>query len=162
MNSAFDRAADRESGINAMFERVALALQPRELSAAQRERMRLRVLAKVHDEPPAGTSTVRAGTVTWRQLGCGAEVLMLQHDERSGLQTVLLRVKPGGEIPRHRHIKDEEFIVLEGECRIGAHRLRAGDFHKATAGSWHDRTTTDTGVLVMLRGEYPAPQFVQL
>ena len=60
-------------------------------------------------------------------------------------------------MPPHRHRHDEEFIVLEGECRIGNLQLRAGDAHFAPAGSWHDEITTDTGVLVLIRGEYPAP-----
>ena len=62
--------------------------------------------------------------------------------------------------PRHRHSKDEEFIVLGGECKIGTQRLVAGDAHFASAGSWHEDITTETGVLVLLRGEYPPPAHV--
>jgi quercetin dioxygenase-like cupin family protein len=69
----------------------------------------------------------------------------------------LVRALPGASLPRHRHSQEEEFIVLEGECYIGTHHLRAGDAHFAAAGSWHDDVTTRTGVLVLIRGEYPAP-----
>jgi uncharacterized cupin superfamily protein len=48
-------------------------------------------------------------------------------------------------------------VVLEGECHIGTHLLRAGDAHSAAAGSAHEAVTTRTGVLVLLRGEYPYP-----
>lgn len=47
--------------------------------------------------------------------------------------------------------------MLEGECRIGDLRLTAADAHFAAAGSWHDDITTEAGVLVLLRGEYPTP-----
>jgi quercetin dioxygenase-like cupin family protein len=68
-----------------------------------------------------------------------------------------MRVAPGGVIPRHQHTQEEEFVVLEGECHIGAHRLCAGDAHIASAGSWHEDITTQQGVLVLLRGEFPPP-----
>ena len=66
-------------------------------------------------------------------------------------------MRPGGVVPAHRHERVEEFIVLEGECHIGTHKLVAGDVHIAAAGSWHEPVTTRSGVLVLLRGEYPHP-----
>jgi quercetin dioxygenase-like cupin family protein len=66
-------------------------------------------------------------------------------------------MRPGGTVPAHRHECEEEFIVLEGECHIGTHKLVAGDVHIAPAGTWHEPVTTQTGVLVLLRGEYPHP-----
>jgi RNA polymerase sigma factor (sigma-70 family) len=56
-----------------------------------------------------------------------------------------------------REEKDEDFVVLEGECQIGSHLLRAGDIHKASTGSVHGDVTTRTGVVVLIRGEYPYP-----
>jgi quercetin dioxygenase-like cupin family protein len=78
---------------------------------------------------------------------------VLERDSAARTQTVLLRVAPGGRYPGHRHSQEEEFIVLEGECHIGAHRLGTGDVHIAAPGSWHDDITTTTGVLVLVRGE---------
>jgi quercetin dioxygenase-like cupin family protein len=154
-----------------VLEALSLGLRPAELSAEQRDRMRSRVLAGLRDAAPAGTATYRATSsviasamatarstsTPWLDLAPGLQACMLEVDEAAGRQTILLRVQPGGEIPQHRHAQNEEFIVLEGECCIGAHRLRAGDVHAAGAGSWHERTTTDVGALVLLRGEYPAP-----
>jgi anti-sigma factor ChrR (cupin superfamily) len=155
----------------AVLEALSLGLRPTELPAAQRDRMRSRVLAGLRDAAPAGTATYRATATAlasamtvarststpWLDLAPGLQACMLEVDEAAGRQTILLRVQPGGEIPQHRHGQNEEFIVLEGECCIGAHRLRAGDVHAASPGSWHERTTTDVGALVMMRGEYPAP-----
>jgi quercetin dioxygenase-like cupin family protein len=155
-----------------VLEALALGLRPAELPAAQRDRMRSRILASL-TAVPAGTTTRRAATIdiaeamnkatatastqSWLDLAPGLQACMLEVNEAGGRQTLLLRMQPGGEIPRHRHEQSEEFIVLEGECCIGAYRLRAGDVHTASAGSWHERTTTDVGVLVLLRGEYPPP-----
>jgi quercetin dioxygenase-like cupin family protein len=67
----------------------------------------------------------------------------------------------GGTIRRHQHRQDEEFIVLEGECHIGELRLAAGDMQVAVAGSWHEQFTTEAGTLVLVCGEYPAPEAVR-
>jgi quercetin dioxygenase-like cupin family protein len=138
-------------------EALAGGMQPAELGVAQRERMRRRVLQQANEPSPEGTHTLRAGEVKWDQICPDVEVLELHRDESSGTHTSLMRMRPGGVIPAHRHRRTEECMVLEGECRIGTHRLVAGDVHVAAAGSWHEAVTTRTGVLVLLRGEYPIP-----
>ena len=145
----FDEADSR------VFARLATALQATAISEAQRSRMRLRIRELVASQPPAGTSTLRATGDEWRTLSPLVSVKVLRVDAVAGNQTVLIRAAPGGLMPRHLHSQDEEFIVLEGECRIGELRLAAGDAHFAAAGTWHEDITTETGVLVLLRGEYP-------
>ena len=136
---------------------LAAGLSPAELGVEQRERLRRRILEQARDQAPAGTRTLRAGEGAWIQIAPFVEVRELRRDEVSGTHTSLMRMRPGGVIPAHRHTREEEFIVLEGECRIGTHKLVAGDVHIAAAGSWHEPVTTRSGVLVLLRGEYPHP-----
>ena len=140
-----------------VFARLATALQATTISEAQRSRMRLRIRELVGSQPPPGTMTLRATEDEWRTLSPLVSLKVLRVDAVAGNQTVLIRAAPGGMMPRHRHSQDEEFIVLEGECRIGELRLAAGDAHFAAAGTWHEAITTETGVLVLLRGEYPMP-----
>jgi len=144
-----------------LFERVALALQPVELRAQQRTDLRRQVLNRARDQSAAGTATTRAGDAPWIPLSSKVQFKVLRCDAAAGNQTTLLRVAAGGTIPRHQHRQQEEFIVLEGECRIGSHRLSAGDMHVAAAGSWHEQITTDGGTLVLVRGEYPAPEAIR-
>jgi quercetin dioxygenase-like cupin family protein len=141
----------------ALFEQLASALEPSKVSDAQRLRMRARIGELVAAQLPAGLTTLRAAEGEWREVNPSVQTKVLRADPAARTQTVLIRVAPGGTMPPHRHSQDEEFIVLEGECRIGALRLVAGDAHFAGAGSWHEEITTETGVLVLLRGEYPAP-----
>ena len=136
---------------------LAAAVQPAELGTAQRSRMRQRVIELAREQAPEGTRTLRAGETAWVEIAPFVEVRELSRDEAAGMHTSLLRMRPGGTIPAHRHEREEEFIVLEGECYIGTHRLVAGDVHIAAAGSWHDTVTTESGVVVLLRGEYPHP-----
>ncbi len=136
---------------------LADGLRPAELGAEQRERLRRRILEQARERAPEGTRTLRADEGAWMQIAPFVEVRELRRDEASGTHTSLIRMRPGGVIPAHRHAREEEFIVLEGECQIGTHKLVAGDVHIAAAGSWHEPVTTRSGVLVLLRGEYPHP-----
>jgi len=132
-------------------------LRPAELGIEQRERLRRRILEQAREQAPEGTRTLRVDESAWIQIAPFVEVRELRRDEVSGTHTSLMRMRPGGVIPAHRHAREEEFIVLEGECQIGTHKLVAGDVHIAAAGSWHENVTTRTGVLVLLRGEFPHP-----
>jgi quercetin dioxygenase-like cupin family protein len=136
---------------------LASAVRPAELSAEQRDRMRRRVLDRAREQTPEGTRTLRADEGEWIEIAPFVEVRELRRDDACGTHTSLMRMRPGGVVPAHRHQREEEFIILEGECQIGTHRLVAGDVHIAAAGSWHEPVTTRTGVLVLLRGEYPHP-----
>ena len=136
---------------------LAAGLRPAELGTEQRERLRRRVLDQAREQAPDGTRTLRSDDAIWIQIAPFVEIRELRRDEAAGTHTSLMRMRPGGTIPAHRHAREEEFIVLEGECHIGTHRLAAGDVHIAAAGSWHEPVTTRNGVLVLLRGEYPHP-----
>jgi quercetin dioxygenase-like cupin family protein len=138
-------------------ESIAAGLRPAELGSQQRERLRRRVLEQAREQSPEGTRTLRADEGAWIEIAPFVEVRELRRDEVSGTHTSLMRMRPGGVVPAHRHAREEEFIVLEGECQIGTHKLVAGDVHIAAAGSWHEPVTTRRGVLVLLRGEYPHP-----
>ena len=138
-----------------VFVEIASAARPAELSATKRVSLRERVLGAARETAPEGTRTLRANEGEWLDLDAHVRIRVLSRDAVAGTQTVLMRVAAGGRFPGHRHTQEEEFIVLEGECHIGAHRLGTGDVHIASAGSWHDDITTRTGVLVMVRGEMP-------
>ena len=128
-------------------------IRPLELTASKRASLRERVLHEARETAPEGMRTLRANEGEWLDLDSHVRIRVLSRDAATNTQTVLMRVAAGGRFPGHRHTQEEEFIVLEGECHIGAHRLGTGDVHIATAGSWHDDITTRTGVLVMVRGE---------
>ena len=140
---------------------LAFAVRPTELSAEHRERLRRRILERARDQTSEGTRTLRAAEGEWIEIRPFVEVRELCRDDASGMHTSLVRIRPGGVIPAHRHERAEECIVLEGEFQIGAHKLCAGDVHIAAAGSWHERVSSRHGALVLLRGEYPLPSPVE-
>ena len=151
------RSSDDEDVMRDLQDSLAAAVQPAELGAELRDRMRRRTLELAREQPPEGTHTLHAADAVWIQVAPFVEVRELRRDEVAGTHMSLVRMRPGGMVPAHRHECEEEFIVLEGECHIGTHKLVAGDVHIAPAGTWHEPVTTQTGVLVLLRGEYPHP-----
>jgi quercetin dioxygenase-like cupin family protein len=151
------RTPDDENLMQDVQDSLAAAVQPAELGAELRDRMRCRTLELAREQPPAGTRTLREAQAVWIEIAPFVEVRELRRDEVAGTHTSLMRMRPGGLVPGHRHEREEEFIVLEGECHIGTHRLVAGDVHIAPAGTVHEAVTTQTGGLVLLRGEYPHP-----
>ena len=138
------------------FVELAATVRPVWLPPSQLAALRERVIELARETAPEWTRTLRANEGEWLPLDSHVRIRVLTRDVAAGKQTVLMRVAGGGRIPGHRHLQEEEFIVLEGECHIGGHRLGSGDVHIASAGSWHDDITTRTGVLVMIRGEIPA------
>ena len=142
---------------SAIAQEISAAIAPAELTDDQRNSLRARVMCRARDEAPEGTATLRAADAQWIEWAPYIQMKALKQDARTGYQIVLLKMQPAGVMPAHRHTRDEEFIVLEGECSIGSHRLHAGDVHLAEAGSWHPAITTQTGVVVLLRGEYSPP-----
>ena len=151
------RSPDDEDLMQDLHDSLAAAVQPAELGSELRDRMRRRTLALAREQAPEGTRTLHAADAIWIEVAPFVEVRELRRDEVAGTHMSLVRMWPGGMVPAHRHECEEEFIVLEGECHIGTHKLVAGDVHIAPAGTWHEPVTTQTGVLVLLRGEYPHP-----
>jgi len=151
------RSSDDEDVMRDLQDSLAAAVQPAEPGAELRDRMRRRTLELAREQAPEGTRTLHAADAIWIEVAPFVEVRELRRDEVAGTHMSLVRMRPGGMVPAHRHECEEEFIVLEGECHIGTHKLVAGDVHIAPAGTWHEPVTTQTGVLVLLRGEYPHP-----
>jgi len=81
----------------------------------------------------------------------GIHVKVLWSDETSGDAAVLIRMDPGCEYPRHRHVGDEEVFVLQGGFRDERGEYAAGDFRRFEAGSIHEP--------VALEGEWPCVLF---
>ena len=67
----------------------------------------------------------------------GISVKLLRRDETSGASSSLVRFAPGAAFPAHDHPGGEEVFVLEGEVRIGRHRLKAGDYLYTPPGGIH-------------------------
>ena len=143
----------------AVVATLACALAPAELSQADRDEMRSRIMLRVRDEAPPGTVTIRSAHMQWVRAGPGVEVKVLRMDRERNDQTVLIRMQPGAVVVGHRHTQEEECLVLEGEVFIGTHRIGQGDMHVARPGAEHSPIHAPNGALLLIRSEMPPRSF---
>ncbi len=80
----------------------------------------------------------------------GVKAKTLLVDRASGLLTVLLKMDPGAELPDHEHVLIEQTFVLEGALVCGEGTCGAGDFVWRPAGSRHQASTPDGGLMLAM------------
>ena len=93
---------------------------------------------------------VHAAEGEWQEMAPGIVAKILSMDETRQRVTALVRMERGSSYSNHRHTRTEELFVIEGSCYCGGRLLKAGDYHRAEAGSIHLDTHTDEGSLMLL------------
>lgn len=96
----------------------------------------------------AAPTTVRADQGAWHDTGEGAQVKTLWVNE--GAASMLVRLAPGGRLPGHRHLRDEECLAIEGEAFLGDILLRAGEYQMAPENTEHGEISSDVGALLFV------------
>ena len=95
-------------------------------------------------------SFVNGATAEWTPSRTpGISVKLLRRDTDTGASSSLVRFAPGARFPAHDHPAGEEVFVLEGEVRIGAHLMKAGDYLYAPPGCVH-AASSETGCVFMV------------
>ena len=133
-----------------------------DLGTAHMLQLRDRVMQRVDDEAPLLSSflTIRAGDGPWIEIGPLMEKKVLHENHETGVESYLLRLRPGASPEGHLHDEDELCIVLEGDVSFDDVHLEAGDYHFAPKGSWHGTASTLNGALIFLQSGLvaaPAP-----
>jgi len=97
--------------------------------------------------------TVRDGVGKWIEREIGGEKKTLTIDAQTGVESYLLRLRPGEILEGHQHEEDELCFVIEGDVLTDDLELGAGDFHLARKGSLHGKTTTVHGALMFIQAK---------
>ncbi len=158
-NSRREEVLDEET-----LELLASAATGMDVSPSRLAQLRARVMKSVDEENAATEAeyiTIRGDEGPWVEITPLAEKKVLNVDRLSGIESYLLRLHPGAELGGHHHDKDELCIVLEGDVSFDDIRLKAGDYHRTRAGSWHGRASSVHGALLFLQSametQAPAP-----
>ena len=117
--------------------------------------LKSRVMAQIALEPqergePRPFLFVRPDQGEWQAIGPGVLLKVLHQDPEGARMTSLVRLAPGGQLDAHRHAQVEELYVLEGSCLCAGVLLRAGDYHRAEAGTVHPVTVSEQGCLALV------------
>jgi anti-sigma factor ChrR (cupin superfamily) len=163
-------AGDADAFDPTLIGAIGAALAPVEPSAARRDALRARILARTHapaasrDSLPARASdsvTIRARDGGWIDLAPGIHAKLLFTDGRA--ESYLARLDPGTVIPAHRHPGIEECVVLEGRVEFsdGAY-LDSGDYQAYFEGTSHGELRSPRGALLFLRYSEPLGEYLSL
>ena len=100
---------------------------------------------------PEGVSATRGNEGKWLNTPYpGVTIKPVYRHPVTGEVTQLIRMAPGARIPPHYHSADEQCLVVEGDIRMGASVLRAGDFSWAKKDSEHHVLTSEEGCLLLI------------
>lgn len=97
------------------------------------------------------TSTSRETADGWVDMAPG--ILRRRLWTRGDEAAYLVRAERGAQVPEHDHGHDEECLMIEGDLFLGDVLLRADDWQLAPRGSRHGHHRTDTGLLLLVRGD---------
>ena len=143
---------------DAMLGLLGEAQTPAEMPAPRKSKLFSRIMAGIDNAESSGDRssrrsgfvTVRADEGEWIVLAPKIEKKLLFLDRERSVEAYLLRIHPGGEVPRHVHQADEYCLVLEGDVSFDDIHLKAGDFHLARRDSWHETARSQGGALLYL------------
>lgn len=89
-----------------------------------------------------------APDASWTQVAPGLEVRLLARGD--GGASYVLRLAPGASIPTHAHRRVEHTYVLSGSIEVEGTLCRAGDYHRAAAGTRHDAPHSAEGCTLLV------------
>jgi len=104
--------------------------------------------------PNAAVQTLleQANQVTWQPYAFSSGTMLgtLRIDTETNQIHCFVRAEANTRFPLHRHAKDEEIIVLEGDLNINGKLYGSGDRIYSSFGTAH-QPKTETGCLIFLR-----------
>lgn len=112
-------------------QRVLTAATPAGPRPSPELRERVLVMAEAPRLP------IDLAAYAWDEPVPGVKMATLREDPARGLRLVLAWGKPGARVPRHRHLGDEDILVLQGALRDHRAVYRAGDICRSRTGSIH-------------------------
>ena len=86
----------------------------------------------------------------WEEVAPGIACKLLATDTEKNRVSMLVRLAPGADYPRHRHAGVEELHLLHGELMIDYKKLYPGDYNRAEADTVDHRVWSETGCTCVL------------
>jgi len=115
-----------------------------------RQRMLTKIMQAVE---PKNMLVVRHAEGRWHEILPGVSIKILRESADESSQTTLWRLQAGAKVPRHKHSRDEECLVLEGSITHAGTEYYPGDYLLTPAGVDHDYFVAPAGALFLIRGE---------
>ena len=107
------------------------------------------------NDPPA--LPIDPPAYAWEELAPGVRIHTVREDPARSFRSVLVWASPGARYPRHRHLGDEEILVLSGRLRDERGSYGPGEICRSVTGSDHSEAvegSEDCICYVVYRGEH--------
>jgi len=112
-------------------------------------RLAQRIAEETGKEPVLPPSQLPAKP-EWEEVAPGISCKLLATDTEKNCVSMLVRLAPGTDYPRHRHAGVEELHLLHGELMIDDKKLYPGDYNRAEADTVDYRVWSETGCTCVL------------
>jgi anti-sigma factor ChrR (cupin superfamily) len=103
-------------------------------SVPPRTVLRERLLDFTH----APRTPVDLHALKWEEIAPGVRLHIVLYDVGRGVQSQLMWSEPGARRPAHRHLGDEEILILEGGLVVGDGLYGSGEICRVRAGRFHE------------------------
>ncbi len=113
------------------------------------ERLAQRIAEETGKEPVLPPSQLPAKP-EWEEVAPGISCKLLPTDMEKNRVSMLVRLAPETDYPRHRHSGVEELHLLHGELMIDDRKLYPGDYNRAEADTVDYRVWSETGCTCVL------------
>ena len=117
------------------------------------ERLAQRIAEETGKEPVLPPSQLPAKP-EWEEVAPGISCKLLATDMEKNRVSMLVRLAPETDYPRHRHSGVEELHLLHGELMIDDRKLYPGDYNRAEADTVDYRVWSETGCTCVLLTSY--------
>jgi putative transcriptional regulator len=112
---------------------------------------------RVLDMAEAPVLPIDPAAYAWEELAPGIRIHTVREDPSRSFRSVLVWASPGARYPRHRHLGDEEILVLSGRLRDERGTYGPGEICRSVTGSEHSEQvdgSEDCICYVVYRGEH--------
>jgi anti-sigma factor ChrR (cupin superfamily) len=134
-----------------------LALETKAVAAPSglREQLMARIAATPQEAPKplkaeVAPFTMRFDEGAWQPLAPHVFCKILHQDPVNHLVTSLIKLEPGGYLPRHRHLGTEQTLIVSGDCIVNGETFYAGDFRMRERDTEDSEVTTQFGTTILL------------
>ncbi|MEL7297094.1 MAG: cupin domain-containing protein [Pseudomonadota bacterium] len=148
LNNESDQVLDDEvSGL------IAGSIKAEPADRERVDRLRDRIMDRIATPNPGKLPflTIRDEDGDWIEIMPNVTKKVLHVDNQRNVESFLLRMLPGANIPAHNHNTTELCYVIEGAVNFGDLELFGGDCHFAFQGSQHADASSEHGALLFLQ-----------
>jgi anti-sigma factor ChrR (cupin superfamily) len=118
-------------------------------SASLWDRLAQRIAAETGEQPVL-SAPERWTEAEWKEVAPGIVCKLLATDTEKNRVSMLVRLAPGTDYPRHRHAGVEELYMLDGELIVDDATFYPGDYRRGDADTVDCRVWSETGCTCVL------------